>query len=58
MPWEPAPPLTCAIRMRAGVEEMAEEGPVLERVVVEWEAEGRGVVVVEAEVRVAQPMIR
>ena len=51
-------PFTRAIRIRAGVEEMAEEGPVLERVVVEREAVGREAVVVEAEARVAQPMIR
>ena len=37
---------------------MAEEGPVLERVVEEREAVGRGAVVVEVEARVAQPMIR
>jgi hypothetical protein len=39
--------------MRAGVAEMAEAVPVVER-----EALGRGAVVVEAEARVAQPMIR
>ena len=38
---------------RAGVEEMVEAVPV-----VEQEALGRGAVVVEAEARVAQPMIR
>jgi len=51
-------PFIRPIRMRPGGEGMAEEGLVLERVVAEWEAEGRGVVVVEGEVRVAQPMIR
>jgi hypothetical protein len=39
--------------MRAGVEEMVEAAPVVER-----EALGRGAVVVEVEARVVQPMIR
>ena len=39
--------------MRVGVAEMVEAVPV-----VEQEALGRGAVVVEAEARVAQPMIR
>jgi len=38
--------------MQEGAEEMVEAVPVVER-----EAVGRGVVVVEAEARVAQPMI-
>ena len=46
-------PVTYSITRRAGVAEMVEAVPVVER-----EALGRGVVVVEAEARAAQPMIR
>jgi hypothetical protein len=46
-------PVTRSITMRAGVEEMVEAVPVVER-----EAMGLGVVVVEAAARVALPMIR
>jgi hypothetical protein len=46
-------PVTRSITTRVGVEEMVEAVPVVER-----EALGRGAVVVEAEARVAQPMIR
>jgi len=46
-------PVTCSITRRVGVAEMVEVVPV-----VEQEALGRGAVVVEAEARVAQPMIR
>jgi hypothetical protein len=46
-------PVTRSITRRAGVAEMVEAVPV-----VEQEALGRGAVVVEAEARVAQPMIR
>ena len=46
-------PFPRSITRRAGVAEMVEAVPVVER-----EALGRGAVVVEAEARVAQPMIR
>jgi hypothetical protein len=46
-------PVTGSITRRAGVAEMVEAVPV-----VEQEALGRGAVVLEAEARVAQPMIR